>query len=149
MDRRRDTVFPGSRSYVTRKIPLKVVAHASNTLTPIHSGTPWKAYAKNWTVGKHRRVVVVHQITAPHKLLTARIKPCGSHAERQLSAARQLRHENIVPIHEIFLADHEIYILSPYYDISLEGVNASPLFPDDIQVATIASEVRCALLMLV
>jgi len=92
-------------------------------------------------IGIGLTVAVVYERSCEDQLKTIRSRASSEQSEQQLSAARQLKHKNLVEIYEIFVSETALYFICPYLDISLQAINACPRFPDSIQVGAIAFEV--------
>lgn len=131
---RRYTIFPGSKP-----IPVKPIAAETNDLVPVYSGEPWQSFIKHWNVGLKHKVTVVSEQKQPDCLLTVRMR---EPSEQVLAAARQIKGDRLLPIRELFTSENGIYIVSPYCEVSLESINACPAYPNNAQLALLASQVR-------
>ncbi|KAF1963996.1 hypothetical protein BU23DRAFT_634788 [Bimuria novae-zelandiae CBS 107.79] len=129
---KRHTVFPGT-------IPPDAHMHYP-TMVPL-LGQPWGAYKQAWKIGVEKKVTVVYNEDRPETLFTVKTLDAGSEQHRIFAACQgQLKHHNLALIHEIFASESSFFLISPFYSITLESINACPRFPTDTQLAVIARE---------
>jgi hypothetical protein len=142
---------------VIKQLPTKSAQPSSASLPPIrtpaphgngrkvHSaagqaGSPWESYQEDWRLGRHNTVTVAYKKSKQGQMYTVRAVS-KSQARGNLEMIRQLRHKNLVPIHEVFASQQGFFIVSPYMDISLERINGSPRYPCEPQLAELSREV--------
>jgi hypothetical protein len=170
--KRRNTTFPGSDDSqlgndaawkspespprtVTEPLPAKRIRPSSAStrypikisLAPVLKGSPWETYQKDWCLGLKNSVDVAYKISREGELYTVR-NFSESDAEEIVALVHQLHHKNLVPIHEMFTSQEGFFIISPYLDISLEGINGSPRYPNERQLAALSYEVSMPLQIL-
>ncbi|KAF1966125.1 hypothetical protein BU23DRAFT_603712 [Bimuria novae-zelandiae CBS 107.79] len=118
---KRRTVFPGT-------IPPDAHMHYP-TMVPL-LGQPWGAYKRAWKIGVEKKVTVAYNEDRSETLFTAKTLDAGSEQHRIFAACQgQLKHRNLAPIHEIFASESSFFLISPFYSITLESINACPRFP--------------------
>ena len=139
---KRNTIFPGS--LVDTRFPV-IPAKRTVGLVGVLYGQPWAHYRRAWTIGMAKKVTVAYKEDAFDSLVT--IKARENFSEQQMFAVQQgqLQHPNLAPIHEIFTSDTTVFLVSPYYSVTLETINSSPEFPSNVQLAVIAREVGSVL----
>jgi hypothetical protein len=103
-------------------------------------GSPSELYQKDWCLGKNGSVDVAYKKSNENELYAIR-RISKSDAEEQVANLRQLNHKNLVLIHEAFKSQQGFFIVSPYQDISLVGINGSPRYPSEPQLAALIYEV--------
>jgi hypothetical protein len=71
-----------------------------------------------------------------------------SDAKEIVTLIHQLHYKNLVPIYEMFTSQEGFFIISLYLDISLKGINGSPRYPNEHQLAALSYEVSMPLQIL-
>ncbi|KAL4766962.1 hypothetical protein BDW60DRAFT_212445 [Aspergillus nidulans var. acristatus] len=132
----RDLVLPSLVSSVTNTPPR----------LPVQDGSPWKRYRSLYKENIGVPVTVVIHEEHPQNLLVIR-----TYDQSRVSVSQALRaapHENIITVQEAFKHDGEIYLLHEYLPLSLDRIVGSPIYPDEVQLASILGQVINGLLYL-
>lgn len=135
---KRHTIFPGNLAHT--RFPVVPVKKAAS-LVGVLRGPPWASYRPVWTIGTAKKATVAHKKDVYDALFT--VKARDNLSEQQMFAVQQgqLKHQNLALIHEVFTSETTLFLVSPYYSVTLETINSSPEFPSSVQLAVIAREV--------
>ncbi|KAL4984461.1 hypothetical protein BDW68DRAFT_180651 [Aspergillus falconensis] len=132
----KDLVLPSLVANVTNKPPR----------LPVQDGSPWNRYRSlyNENIGGPATVVIHEQ--HPQDLLVVR-----TYDQSRVPVSQALQattHENIITVREAFKYDGGIYIVHEYLPLSLDRIVGSPIYPDEVQLASILGQVIDGLLHL-
>ena len=120
------------------QLPVKPLSSYSAELIPISSGPPWKQYKQCLHLEMGGSIIVASAIPATRELYAVRTVS-GPEAEEKLYMLRQLRHENLLTPHELFVANEQVFIVSELQAVSLDEFTIVSL--DEIQLEAIIHQV--------
>ncbi|KAH6703054.1 kinase-like domain-containing protein [Leptodontidium sp. MPI-SDFR-AT-0119] len=111
---------------------------------PLRRASPWQYYTKAYRRELGASVVVACKKPATFELFAVKCI-AGSEPNDQVQNLRQVRHENFLSYHEIFVCDNAVFTVSECMAVSLTDLNGSATPPNEIQIATIVHQVLTGL----
>ncbi|KAL4899386.1 hypothetical protein BDW74DRAFT_183782 [Aspergillus multicolor] len=110
---------------------------------PVQDGSPWERYHSLYSENIGGPATVVIHEHRPQDLLVVR-----THNSAQVPILRGRPHENIIEIKEALKHNGGIYVLHEYLPLSLDRLVGAPIFPNEVQLASILGQLLDGLLHL-
>ncbi|KUL81522.1 hypothetical protein ZTR_10338 [Talaromyces verruculosus] len=112
----------------------------ADQLVRLRKGSPWGIYRKRYEI-ELAGWNAVCQTQPPTTRLFGVRRLGGPDVKEQAQLLRQLHHENLLEIYEIFVGIDAYYTVSEDVEISLEEIVAAPILPNEIELAAIVCQV--------
>jgi hypothetical protein len=103
--------------------------------------SPWKHYTKKYRNNLASPVIIAIANREPMKQFMV-WKLSREVSKKVLDKNRQLRNRNVVQTKEIYSSSRWFYVVTEFMQISLYHLCRCPQYPEEIQLASISSQVR-------
>ena len=128
---------------IRQRFPVKQAPE--DTLVPVHSGSPWKHYQKQYPIRYWCSFAVVTSKSAPDKQFMIR-SISGTNTEEQIQIIRRAFNQNVVQNMEVYTCtDSGYFVISEFMPTSVLHICRSPAYPTEAQLSSILYQVRSTL----
>jgi serine/threonine protein kinase len=105
--------------------------------------SPWESYEKKYDLKLDDFVTVATRKPPSYQVVTTKRFPTQESKDK-VHNLQHLRHENLVAVLDIFIFDDSVHVVLEHMPVSLAQVVASPVYPNERQLAVILKQVSSA-----
>jgi hypothetical protein len=110
-----------------------------DSLVPVKKGDPWSQYIKDYNFELEEMVTAVHHCRTL-KICAVRTFEIAN-SDSKVHMLRQIKHQNILELREIFVSNDTIYTVSEPMSMTLDNICRAPKYPTEPQLGEIAFQV--------